>query len=274
MIWYASATAARGPGRAPPTLTAPVPLHWASSLQSVLARTETLPRANPLTAVDSMGSIDAMYTVRSAAIGAAVLSLVLTAQAPVRADEARGREFYQRGLGAFEAGRFAEAARLFEDAYNEVRRPQILWNIGQAYLKEYRVCRDPSVARRAQAVFLNFAELAEDSDERQQAAREAGAIEKMLAESGGRAPLGQAPGSGGAAGSAASTAPPAPSPSATANVAATPDVLPGRKPLHRRPWFWVVVAGAVAVAATGIAVTAVFARPADPMPTLGSFPGN
>lgn len=75
----------------------------------------------------------------SAALAALAPAAAVVVMAPdnvaaqSKADVKKGKETFQKGRKAFEAERFDEAAELFLEAYDLARRPELLFNVGQAY---------------------------------------------------------------------------------------------------------------------------------------------
>jgi tetratricopeptide (TPR) repeat protein len=146
-------------------------------------------------------------------------------------EEVRARELYGQGQVAFEAGKFAEAARLFEESYQESRRPRLLWNAAQAYQKQYNLDSDLRNLRRARALYHNFAELGEAPQERADAAREEQAADKILREA---------------------ERPP-----------------PAKRPLTRQWWFWTAIGAGVVVVATSVGLGVGLSQPAPAPRTAG-----
>ncbi len=147
------------------------------------------------------------------------------------AEEAKAE--FERGRTAFEEGRFSEAAKAFELAYQASHKPELLWNIAQAYRRQYEV--DGQLARlaRAREVYRNYAELAATEKERADATREEAATAALIHEAERKSETDRLRDS--------------PRP-----VAVAPEAAP---PVYRRWWFWTIIAVvAVAGAATGIAL--------------------
>jgi tetratricopeptide (TPR) repeat protein len=101
----------------------------------------------------------------------ALLAVVVLAAGAHRAsaDNSRARQLFAEGQAAFSAGRFSEAAQLFERAYADSKATRLIWNIAQAYRRQYEVDRDLANLRRARALFHNFGEIAETEAERGEA---------------------------------------------------------------------------------------------------------
>src|SRR5947209_6904018 len=64
-----------------------------------------------------------------------VCGAILLSCAIASADDATGvaREHYKRGSSLFDLGRFGDAAKEFEAAYEAKNDPALLYNLGQAY---------------------------------------------------------------------------------------------------------------------------------------------
>lgn len=163
-----------------------------------------------------------------------VAALVVCMGAPARADDARdAREHFQKGRTLYDVGRFDEAAREFEAAYQIKPDPALLFNLAQAYrlagknqpaLIAYRsyLRNLPNASNRAQ-VEASIAELQRIIDE-QQHAQKSPPVETLR------------PGQ----------------PSETPTVVATPPPPPpAHTPVYKRWWLWTAVG---VVAATGLAV--------------------
>ncbi|HZS37010.1 MAG TPA: hypothetical protein VFF06_09290 [Polyangia bacterium] len=105
----------------------------------------------------------------------------MLAGAPAFAGEDdRARERYKQGQTSFEAGKFAEAARAFEESYELSRRPQLLWDAAQAYERQYALDADLRNVRRARALYHNFSELGETPQERADATQQEQACDRIL----------------------------------------------------------------------------------------------
>jgi hypothetical protein len=91
------------------------------------------------------------------------------------ADTRSARTLFKQGEVAFGAGRFAEAARLFEDAYASSHRPELLWNIAQSHRRQYDIDHNMQELRTALSILVNYRQLTWDrktQDEAQQAIAE------------------------------------------------------------------------------------------------------
>ena len=67
--------------------------------------------------------------------------------AAVRRDEAKAA--FGRGNTAYNLGKYADAIAEFEKAYSLSRLPEILFNLGQCYRKQWEADRRSEVGRRA-----------------------------------------------------------------------------------------------------------------------------
>jgi hypothetical protein len=100
-------------------------------------------------------------------IGLAVALLLVGP--PSRAPRSRPRAAFTAGSAAFDAGQFAEAARLFDVAFVQSHEPKLLWNVAVAYRRQYELDQQVVNLRRAALVYHNYAELAESDAERGEA---------------------------------------------------------------------------------------------------------
>jgi tetratricopeptide (TPR) repeat protein len=147
------------------------------------------------------------------------------------------REHFQKGRTLYDVGRFDDAAREFEAAYQAKPDPALLFNLAQAYrfagkngpaLIAYRsYLRNLPEARNRAQVETSIAELQRIVDE-QQHAQKSPPVETLT------------PGQ----------QQPATSPALTVTREAPPPP-PEKKPLYKRWWLWTAVG---VVAATGLAV--------------------
>jgi tetratricopeptide (TPR) repeat protein len=87
------------------------------------------------------------------------------ADQPPAAEAPDARKLYQAGEAAFAAGEFVDAAQSFEAAYKLSSRYQLLWNIAQAYRRQWELDHDLARLRRAIAVYRNFLDLAPPAEQ-------------------------------------------------------------------------------------------------------------
>ncbi|AKV02559.1 TonB-dependent receptor [Labilithrix luteola] len=71
------------------------------------------------------------------------------AKEPTPEEVDRARTFFNAGVGAYSAARYADAVRSFEQAYELAPRPQVLFSLAQAERKEFFAGNDASYLRRA-----------------------------------------------------------------------------------------------------------------------------
>jgi tetratricopeptide (TPR) repeat protein len=165
------------------------------------------------------------------------------------------RALFDRGSALYALGRYAEAAPLFERAFELKADPALLFNAAQAY-------RFMGNKPRALTLYQNYIRLYGDTipnadDVRHQIDQLKEAI---------------------AADERSKSAPPTgvqtpQTPGGPTLIASAP---PPRKPLVKRPWFWVAVGGGAAVVITAVAVgVAVGTRGhTDPNASFGTVSGN
>ena len=163
----------------------------------------------------------------------------------------RARQLDAEGAAAFTAGRYLDAARSFEEAYQISSQPKLLWNIAQSYRRQYQIDRDLAKLRRARLVLGNFIRVEPAGPDHNEAVALAAELDAELAR-------GDQPGA---------TPSPSPSPSPS-TVSPTPNAIPGaapnaivaqpeaaRVPLHKRWQLWLGVGlGVAAIASVAIAV--------------------
>ncbi|MBL9102030.1 MAG: hypothetical protein JNL82_13785 [Myxococcales bacterium] len=65
-------------------------------------------------------------------------------------------ELYAEGERAYFIGDYVTAVARFEAAYDRSRLPQLLYNVGLAYMRRHEITKDVADLRRAQSVLTNF----------------------------------------------------------------------------------------------------------------------
>jgi tetratricopeptide (TPR) repeat protein len=164
-----------------------------------------------------------------------LLSLGIGASALAQPGSDDPKTLFERGSALYALGRYGEAAPLFERAFELKADPALLYNAAQAY-------RFTGNKSRALTLYRNYYRLYGDSipnsDEVQ---RQIQQLEAAIASD-----------------ERAKTAPPvgmqAPKPLPSPDAAALTARPAAPKPLVKRPWFWVGVAGGAAVVITAVAV--------------------
>ncbi len=202
---------------------------------------------------------------------------------------------FQRGKLAFVAGRYDEAVSEYLAAYEKVSFAELIFDVAEAYRKK----PDRDKALEYYRKYLVLDPRGRGSDEaRAQIAALAPMRDRPVRpapSSGLRTPDWNAPAKSSGAGAAApeTVAPPVPptpaaatpAPSATvapalANALPAPIVLAApppaaRRPLIKRPWFWITVGGGAALVAAGVSLAVIFGGPTRaPVPAYGAVNAN
>jgi tetratricopeptide (TPR) repeat protein len=194
---------------------------------------------------------------RSQVLVAIVILACATSAIGGEAERARARTLYQSGTSHYNLSEFREALGDFKEAYRLLQDASFLFNIAQCY----RQLGDPTSAA---SFYRAFRREAPDAPNRADVDRLIGEMDKAAAAQHGP-PQETLPTS-----SAAPVAVPAPS--LTNNVVTA--APPPRRPLTKRPWFWVTLGGAAVVIA-GVTVAVVLGTaPHAPTPSLGHVNGN
>ncbi len=189
---------------------------------------------------------------RTSPLGTVLVVTWLLAGTCAFADPASAREHFRRGKEAYDLGRFEEALRAYELAYEADPRPQTLFNIGQCH-------RHLGHYERAAFSYRRFLDQTDPDPKTRALATEllAEVEQKSRAQVRGELP------------------PPSllPSPSAAAPgdgaalaLASEPAAQP-RVPLTRRWWFWAGAGAVVLGAGAGVALAM---RDEVPEPSLGT----
>jgi len=196
---------------------------------------------------------------------------LLVAAATAAAEEPDAKTLFTRGRTAYALGRFAEAADLFEKAFELKQDPAILYNAAQAH----RLAGDK---KKALVLYQNYVKLfgeMENSAEVERRITELKAAIDAEQKANTSPPTGllndkAEPGTP----SAAPAPETAPLPPAPAPAVATP-VTVEKKPLTHRGWFWGVVVGGVVVVAGAVTLGVVLGSPhKNPVATLGAVQAN
>jgi tetratricopeptide (TPR) repeat protein len=175
-----------------------------------------------------------------------VLSLFPVVTNAQQEDVAKARDHYKRGTKAYDLGRYLEAAREYETAYEIKDDPALLYNIAQAYrlggdhanaLRSYRsfLRRLPNAPNRPD-VETKIAELQKVIDAQAKAAAQSAELAKQP-------PL--------------STAAPSASPAsdgASKSLALTASAPPRKQPLYKQWWPWTIGGVVLVGVAVGVGV--------------------
>lgn len=109
--------------------------------------------------------------------------------APADDPKARGEKLFEEASAAYNLGKFDEAIAKFEAAYELLKAPSLLYNLGQAHVRAHEYDGDVAHLRRAKALYDNFIKIREAGGESTGDARERlAALEAKLAEAGEPAP--------------------------------------------------------------------------------------
>jgi tetratricopeptide (TPR) repeat protein len=188
------------------------------------------------------------------------------------AEEPDAKTLFTRGRASYALGRYAEAAELFEKAFELKQDPAILYNAAQAH-------RLAGNNRKALVLYQSYLRL---FGEQQNAAE----VERRIADLKVAIQAEQAAKTNPPTGllndkpdATQRSTEPTPSVAASEPAASTPALVvqppPKKKPLSRRPWFWGVLVGSAVVVGGAIALGVVLGSPPqNPDVTLGSVRGN
>ncbi len=98
------------------------------------------------------------------------------------ADMERARRAYAEGEAAYKLGKFDAAAKQFEEAYQIVKAPSMLFSVGQSYRRLYETGKDFEHLRKAVELYRGYLrEAAANADKRAVAEQLLGQLEKTLA---------------------------------------------------------------------------------------------
>jgi hypothetical protein len=223
------------------------------------------------------------------------LSLLLCGGRVRAADDIEtARSYNAKATAAFALSRYAEAAELYEKAFEIKQDPALLYNAAQAH-------RLAGNRERALSLYVNYLRIYANGAERVRAEQHVqelrAAIEQERKE---RAPAAAAAPPRPAASppaehtepaptaptppvpldppapAAPKTMPPpaAPPPAATLTTSPAPVAAGPQRQGASRTWLWIVIGGAAAAAAAGVLLLTLGGGSKDPTPTFGSAPGD
>jgi tetratricopeptide (TPR) repeat protein len=216
--------------------------------------------------------VDAYFTASSRRLKPRLFSLLLIMLSVLprlvfAEDTAAAREHFHRASAFFDLGRFDEAAREYEAAYESKNDSALLFNVAQSCrlggnhakaLQAYRsfLRRDPN-APISSEVRQRIAELESLVEAQRQAATQP--------PSGTLAPAGTKTAVNGDTSEAASIAPSPSAAARSANIVAPPNPMtkPPRQPLYRKWWLWTAVGVAAAGVIVGVSLAATAPRDAS-----------
>ncbi len=188
-------------------------------------------------------------------MGRVALVLLVVASVGRRA-HADARVLFERGQVAFAAGKYVEAAELFEQSFAESKRPQLLWNVASSNRRQYDLDHDVGRLRRARSVLENYLSLAAPEDNIE-AQREIDSLDAQLrAIENAKPPVETTK----PAPEPPKAAPPPPAPVANANANES-----GERPISKRWWLWTAVGVVVAGGGVGLGLALGLPDNATPM---------
>ena len=94
----------------------------------------------------------------------------------------KARKLYADGEVAFAAGRYLDAVKSFEEAYQVLHATKLLWNIAQSWQRQYTVSGDLGDLRRAATVLRNYHDLATNVGDRNEANEALAEVDKTIRE--------------------------------------------------------------------------------------------
>ena len=194
---------------------------------------------------------------------AALVAALLAPMAAARGGEdeeraAKARMHYETGMAHFNLEEWDQAIAEWEAGYRVKPVPEFLFNMAQAYRKSQR-------NERALTFYQRYLRLAPKAENRAEVESQIAQLQKIVENEKKNPPP------------AAKPAPPPPvvvesPPGSKPTAVVTPPVTPPptdarpelvarapeRRPVYKKPWFWVVTIGAVAVVGAGVAVGVVY----------------
>lgn len=184
---------------------------------------------------------------------AVVLSTPLRATAD---EKARARALFESGTSHYNLTEYKEALTDFKEGYRLTRDATFLFNIAQCY----RQLGDPAAAAN---FYRSYRRESPDATNRSE-------VDRLIDEMDRAAQSQHAP--------PQETIVPQPSPPTTpvpsTEVALTVSTEPPKKPITKKPWFWVTI-GAAAVVVAGVTVGIVLGTSSKaPTPNVGTVNGN
>ena len=221
----------------------------------------------------------------SCVVAAVILVMCVTPRARAEHvdDVQSAREHYAKGKRLYDLGRFADAAREYEAAYQAKDDPALLFNLGQAHrlagnypqallaYKAYLRNVPNAPNRREVEARINEMQTIVDEQTRTSQKPPQGTMEPKpldTSPAAGAAAAGPATGepATGAPPGSATAAPATSEPSASATL--TREAAPAKTPVYKRWWLWT----AVGVVAVGVGVglgVGLGAQPKNPSPSIG-----
>jgi tetratricopeptide (TPR) repeat protein len=205
-------------------------------------------------------------------IASGLLATLTLAAHTAHADEvAAARMRYEKGLGAYALGHYAEAAQHYEAAFGLKPDPALLYDAAQAH--RFAGNKERALLLYRHYLLLFSGQIANREEVQQYIA----SLKSEVTEDRGAGPPANdtAPALARDAQLLFEAAPrPAPaSDTARAPLPATPPTVllaPPPRPLAKRPWLWATVGASVVVAGVAIGLGVGLSRDVDPVATLGA----
>lgn len=201
-------------------------------------------------------------------MGVALLFAFSLARADLPDDDRRRQAsaHYDQGTTYYDLGKYADAVKEYEAAYQLKNEPALLFNIAQAY----RLGGNAPEALRAYKAFLRRVP---DAPNREEVIGHIDNLQKLIEQ---QKAVSTRPSTGTIA--PGQRIPPSEQPPAQSALApaATVQAAPEkRRSVARKPWLWVTVVGAAVVVAGGVTLGVILgSTPRDPAATMGIARGN
>jgi tetratricopeptide (TPR) repeat protein len=156
---------------------------------------------------------------------------------------------YRAGSDAYALGNYEEAVEHFERAYELSQEPALLFNLGQSYTRWYDISNNVDHLKKARRLYENYVLNvgATGLDEEGQAQARADA-QRRIAEVDRRIAQHE-----------------------EAQTSEGPIDGGGKKPVHKKAWFWLTIVGGAAVVGGVVAAVVVTTRPKPFEPELGTI---
>jgi hypothetical protein len=95
--------------------------------------------------------------------------------------EAQAKTYYDAGVQAYAAGRYAVAVQAFSEAYRLAPKPTLLFSLAQAERREYTVSHDARLLRAAIGHFRRYLDVVKEGGRRTDAVEALGELEAVAA---------------------------------------------------------------------------------------------
>jgi len=119
-------------------------------------------------------------TIAAALAALCLWTAPMDAWAQSAADEAKARQLFSGGVQAFKSEDFKTAARAFDEAYQLIEKPALLFSSAQALRREYEQTEDEDVARAAIQRYEKYLSLVESGGRRVDAKRSLVDLQRLV----------------------------------------------------------------------------------------------